>query len=390
MDLSRRELLTASALLLASPKAALSGVDQAGVDPAAGAKGAGAGRKADAVAGTGTKPIVLCWNENPYGPSPAARAVISGTIPGACRYPDEEIHQLVELLAHTEGVPADHIVVGSGSGELLCALGLLNGRNGGEIIAAGPTYEELTNYAKHAGAALKFVPVDKQLNHDLAAMGAAVSERTRAIYVCNPNNPTGTAISAASIRSFVESVPESVTTIVDEAYLDFADSSDVRTVSDLVAGGKRVVVLRTFSKIHGMAGVRCGYAIARPDVAAEIAAVRMSSPNIFAMRAARASLGDKAFLADTRRRIIASRTRITDELTRLGLGFAKPQTNFVFFDTGAPLERFDSFMKARNILVGRLFAPYSNWCRITIGTEPEVEAFIQGLRAYGGKRAAAA
>jgi histidinol-phosphate aminotransferase len=380
MELSRRELLTGSAVLLAGSKAAFS----------SGAQAAAAGAGTGIAAAAGAKPIVLCWNENPYGPSPAARAVISGTIPGACRYPDEEINQLIELLAHMEGVPSDHIVVGTGSGELLCALGFLHGRNGGEIIAAGPTYEELTNYAKHAGAELKFVPVDKQLNHDLAAMRAAVSSRTHAVYICNPNNPTGTAISASSIRSFVGSVPDSVTTIVDEAYLDFADSSDVRTVSDLVSGGKRVVVLRTFSKIHGMAGVRCGYAIARPDVAAEIAAVRMSSPNIFAMRAARASLGDKAFLADTRRRIVASRTRITDELTRLGLGFAKPQTNFVFFDTGAPLERFDRFMKTRNILVGRLFPPYSNWCRITIGTEPEVEAFIQGLRAYGGKRAAAA
>jgi histidinol-phosphate aminotransferase len=380
MNFSRRELLTASALLLGSPKAAFS----------TGAPGAGAAAEAGTATAAGAKPIVLCWNENPYGPSPAARAIISGTIPGACRYPDEEINQLVELLAHTEGVPADHIVVGSGSGELLCALGLLHGRNGGEIIAAEPTYAELTNYARHAGAELKFVPVDKQLNHDLAAMRAAVSPRTRAIYVCNPNNPTGTAISAGSIRSFVDSVPEPVTTIVDEAYLDFADGGDVRTVSDLVTAGKRVVVLRTFSKIHGMAGVRCGYAIARADVAAQIAAVRMSSPNIFAMRAARASLGDKVFLADTRRRIVASRTRITDELTKLGLDFARPQTNFVFFDTGAPLERFDRFMKTRNILVGRLFPPYDNWCRITIGTEPEVEAFIQGLRAYGGKRAVAA
>jgi histidinol-phosphate aminotransferase len=378
MNFSRRELLTASALLLGSPKAAFS----------TGAPGAGAATEAGTA--TGAKPIVLCWNENPYGPSPAARAIISGTIPGACRYPDEEINQLVALLGSTEGVPADHIVVGSGSGELLCALGLLHGRDGGEIIAAEPTYAELTNYAKHAGAELKFVPVDKQLNHDLAAMRAAVSPRTRAIYVCNPNNPTGTAISASSIRSFVDSVPEPVTTIVDEAYLDFADGGDVRTVSDLVTAGKRVVVLRTFSKIHGMAGVRCGYAIARADIAAQIAAARMSSPNIFAMRAARASLGDKAFLADTRRRIVASRTRITDELTKLGLDFAKPQTNFVFFDTGAPLERFDRFMKTRNILVGRLFPPYTNWCRITIGTEPEVEAFIQGLRAYGGKRAVAA
>jgi histidinol-phosphate aminotransferase len=108
------------------------------------------------------------------------------------------------------------------------------------------------------------------------------------------------------------------------------------------------------------------------------------------MRAARASLGDQAFLADTRRRIVASRRRITDELGRLGLGCARPQTNFVFFDTGAPLAQFSRFMKARNILVGRLFPPYDNWCRITIGTEPEVEAFLQGLRAYSGRRAAAA
>src|ERR1700736_1203683 len=235
MDISRRDLLTASAFILARRGAVL----------------AAAGTPRAISSPAHKKPIVLCWNENPYGPSPAARAVMSGTISNACRYPDLEISQLVELLGRKEGLSPDHIVVGSGSGELLCALGLLLGHGGGEIIAAEPTYAELTNYAKHAGAKLKFVPVDKQLNHDLAAMRAAVSDRTRAIYVCNPNNPTGTAISAASIRSFVGSVPESVTTIVDEAYLDFADSSDVRTVSDLVSGGKRVVVLRTFSKIHG-------------------------------------------------------------------------------------------------------------------------------------------
>jgi histidinol-phosphate aminotransferase len=374
MDLSRRELLTASALALASPKVAFSAATRSA---------------AGAVAAAGAQPIVLCWNENPYGPSPAARAVLSGTIANACRYPDEEINQLIELLARNEAVSPDHIVVGSGSGELLCALGFLHGRGGGEIIAAEPTYAELTNYAQHAGAQLKFVPVDKQLNHDLAAMRAAVSARTRAIYVCNPNNPTGTAISAAAIRSFVGSLPDSVTTIVDEAYLDFADADGVHTVADLVGTGKRVVVLRTFSKIHGMAGVRCGYAIARPDVAAEIAAVRMSSANIFAMRAAYASLGDKEFLVDTRRRIIASRTRITDELQRLGLAYAEPQTNFVFFDTGAPLAQFAQFMKARNILVGRLFPPYNNWCRITIGTEPETAAFLRGLQAHTGKRAVA-
>jgi histidinol-phosphate aminotransferase len=360
MDLSRRELLTASALLLARP---------------------GLAAAAAPTASPGTEPIVLSWNENPYGPSPAARAAITEAISSACRYPDDDIEALVETLAKKEGFPSDHIVTGTGSGELLCALGFIHGHDGGEIVAAEPTYLELADYAHHAGARMRFVPVDKQLRHDLTAMRAAVSERTRAVYVCNPNNPTGTALSAAAIRAFVESVPEKVTTIVDEAYMDFVDGAGLGSVVDLVGKGKRVVILRTFSKIHGMAGVRVGYGIARPDIANELAATRMSSANVFAMRAARASLADHAFLTDTRRRILASRVRITKELERLGLRYADPQGNFVFFDTGMPLSRFAQSMRERNILVGRHFPPFDTWCRITIGTEPQVAAFLDALRA---------
>jgi len=360
MDLSRRELLTTSALLLARPGFALP--DTAAASPAAG-------------------PIVLSWNENPYGPSPAARAAIADAIASSCRYPDDDIEALVDALAKKERLPSDHIVTGTGSGELLCALGFICGRDGGEIIAAEPTYLELTDYALHAGARLRFIPVDKQLRHDLSAMRAAVSERTRAVYVCNPNNPTGTALPAAAIRAFVESLPEKVTTIVDEAYMDFVDGAGLGSVVDLVGTGKRVVILRTFSKIHGMAGVRVGYGIARPDIANELAETLMSSANIFAMRGARASLGDHAFLTDTRRRILASRARIKTELTHLGLRYADPQGNFVFFDTGMPLPRFSQAMREHNILVGRHFPPFDTWCRITIGTEPEVTAFLNALHA---------
>jgi histidinol-phosphate aminotransferase len=363
MNLSRRNLLTASALLLARPTLTLS------AQPASAAS----------QVATAAQPIVLCWNENPYGPSPAARAVLSNTIPLSCRYPDEENKQLVDALAKNVGVPADHIVLGTGSGELLRALGFLNGRDGGEIIAAQPTYSELTEYAQHWGATLKLVPVDKELRHDLGTMRGAVSDRTRAVYICNPNNPTGTAVHAEAIEAFVNAMPEKVTTIVDEAYIDFMDQSDVQTVASLAAQGKRVVILRTFSKIHGMAGARIGYAIARPDIINDLSGAVMTSPNIFAVRAARASLGDRAFLTDTRRRILASRARIKTELTHLGLTYAEPQGNFVFFDTGRPLERFTDLMKARNILVGRHFPPYDTWCRITIGTEPEVAAFLEAL-----------
>jgi histidinol-phosphate aminotransferase len=360
MNLSRRELLSASALLLAGPGAVL---------------------RAAADAAPGDHPIILCWNENPYGPSPAARAAASEAIPASCRYPDDEMESLVAMLAAREGVSPDCIVTGTGSGELLRALGMLAAREGGEIVAAEPTYTELTHYAQGCGAKVKFVPVDAKLRHDLTAMAAAISARTRAVYLCNPNNPTGTTVAAADIRAFVAALPDHVTTIVDEAYLDFVVAPDVASVADLTAGKHRVVVLRTFSKIHGMAGIRCGYGIARADVAKELAAARMTTPNVFAVRAARASLGDTAFLADTRKRILASRVSVTTELARRRLAYAEPQGNFVFFDTGMPLKRFTELMRARNILVGRRFAPFDNWCRITIGTEPEVKAFLTALPA---------
>lgn len=134
-------------------------------------------------------------------------------------------------------------------------------------------------------------------------------------------------------------------------------------------------------------GLRCGYAIASPGIIKALDGAVMTSPNIFAVHAARASLGDRAFLADCRRRIVASRTRITTALTELKLRYAAPQGNFVFFDTGMPLERFTGLMRDRNILVGRHFAPFDSWCRITVGTEPEVAAFLGALRMAAGARA---
>ena len=362
MNLNRRALLSASALLVARPTLVLSEAV-----PAA------------AKAPTAAEPLVLCWNENPYGPSPAARMALNGTVAHACRYPEHEIESLQAALVAKENLSADHIITGAGSGELLSALGAWVACEGGEVIAAEPTFLELPEYARRAGATVKFVAVDAALCHDLSAIRAAVGEKTRAVYLCNPNNPTGTAISADSIHAFVESLPGNVTTIVDEAYLDFADDPTVRSVTDLIQRGKQVVVLRTFSKIHGMAGVRCGYAMAQPDMIARMTSVRMSTPSIFAMRAARASLGDHAFLIDTRRRVIASRKRIEARLDRLGMRYAKAQGNFVFFDTGMPIETFQARMLERHIRVGRRFPPFDSWCRITIGTESQVETFLTAL-----------
>jgi histidinol-phosphate aminotransferase len=374
MELSRRDLLTASAIMLMRPMSSISAP-------------LGAGLAAAPSAG-GTEPMLLCWNENPYGPSPAARAAIARSIAEGCRYPDDENPRLVNSIAEKEGFAPDHIVTGTGSGELLRALGLLAARQQGEIVAAEPTYAELTEYAQHAGATLKLVPVDKQLRHDLSAMHAAVSAKTRAVYICNPNNPTGTMVDSAAIAAFVAALPDHVTAIIDEAYMEFVEGTP-SSVS-LVTGPKRVIVLRTFSKLHGMAGVRYGYGIARPEVIEEISTACMTTPNIFAVRGALASLGDSAFLADCRRRILSSRARVTAELARLHFPYAEPHGNFVFFDTGVPLKQFTEFMRQRNIAVGRRFPPYESWCRVTIGTEPQVDAFLEGVRAFRASPAKAA
>ncbi len=367
MTISRRTLLSASALVLARPSlAATEPAVSAEIHPATDAR---------------PEPIILCWNENPYGPSPAARAVLQATVPIACRYPWEEIDELVAAIAKKEGTSAAHIALGTGSAEILCALGALIARKGGELVAPEPTFLELPDYLTRAGGKVRFVPLDATKHHDLAAMRAAVGAETRAVYICNPNNPTAVAEPRAALREFIVSLPPEVTCIVDEAYMDFVDDPAVGSVADLVGSNRRLVVLRTFSKIHGMAGVRCGYGIARPDIIADIVAVRMGTPSIFAMRAARASLADTAFITDTRRRIIASRQRICRELDALRLEYATSQGNFVFFDTGMPIADFQSKMLARNIRVGRRFAPFDSWCRITIGREPEVDAFITALRA---------
>ncbi len=364
MSVNRRELLTASALLLGGPALSMR-------------LAAGAAGPAHALA---TNPAVLCWNENPYGPSPAARAAVARSVAEGCRYPPmPEIEGLEDALARHEGVSREQIVIGTGSGELLCALGLLYGMNGGEFVAAEPTYLELPEYAKARGAATRFVPVDAALKHDLPAMRARIDEHTRAVYVCNPNNPTGTALPKQAIADFVRGLPPQVVAIVDEAYMDFVTEPGVGSVAGLIAAGQPVIVLRTFSKIHGMAGLRLGYAVAAPERARALREARMTFPNILAVRAARASLDDHEFLSRTRTRILASRTRITTELARLNRRYAAPQGNFVFFDTGMPLKDFSDRMKARNVLVGRLFPPYDTWCRITIGTEPEVTRFLGAL-----------
>jgi histidinol-phosphate aminotransferase len=333
-----------------------------------------------------TGPIKLDGNENPYGPSPAARQAILASVGEAPRYADVTIETLTNQLAAHEGVAPSQIVIGAGSGELLkmaCLLAVAT--PGAEVVASRPTYEELPVFAETLGLKVRWVAADTEHRHDLAAMRGAITPLTRLVYVCNPNNPTGTAVTRDALEKFIRSVPVGCTVIVDEAYINLADQPGVATVAALVRDVPNVAVLRTFSKLHGLAGLRIGYAISPPALAQRLAALSLTWPNSTGLAAAIASFNDHDFLKSTRAALTGDRARVHATLDRMGLHRANAQGNFVFFDTGGPLQRFQERMLAEGIKVGRHFDGYDTWARVTIGLHQEVDRFLQALpRALGG------
>ena len=338
---------------------------------------------AAAPSATGGTPglIRLDSNENPYGPAPAARQAILASVGEAPRYADATITALTNQLAAREGVATSQIVIGTGSGELLKMAGLLamTTSAGGELVASRPTYEELPEFAGKLGLKVRWVAPDANHRHDLPAMREAVTELTRLVYVCNPNNPTGTAVTHDALEAFVRSVPADCTVIIDEAYIDFVDQPGVATAAGLVTDVPNMIVLRTFSKIHGLAGLRIGYAIMPAALAPRFAALSITWPNTTGLSAAIASFNDHAFLKTTRAALVGDRARVHATLDRMGLHRTDAQGNFVFFDTGGPLKRFQDRMLAEGIKVGRHFDGYDTWARVTIGVHREVDRFLAVL-----------
>ena len=325
--------------------------------------------------------IKLDGNENPYGPSPAARRAILASAGEAPRYADEAITELTKQLAAHEGVDVSQIVIGTGSGEILRMAGLLAATTtpGAELVASRPTYEELPVFAGRLGLKVHWVAADADHRHDLPTMRAAVTDLTRLVFVCNPNNPTGAAVTRDALESFIRSVPASCTVIVDEAYMDLVDQPGVATVAGLVKDVPNMIVLRTFSKIHGLAGLRIGYGITPAALAQRFAALSLTWPNSTGLAAATASFNDHAFLKTTRAALVGDRARVHATLDRMGLKHTNAQGNFVFFDTGAPLKQFQDRMLAAGIKVGRHFDGYDTWARVTIGVHREVDKFLAAL-----------
>lgn len=325
-------------------------------------------------------PAVLSWNENPFGPSPAARAAMQAAVGRSCRYPDPQIAALREALAQREGVPVAQLLLGCGSGEILEAAGLHYGADGSEIVAADPTFFQLLAAAERAGGRIVRVPLNTRLEHDLPALEAAITGRTRLVYVVNPHNPTGTICEPGALRAWVKRVSARVPVLVDEAYLECLDDPAAHTCAGLVREGHNVVVARTFSKIHGMAGARLGCAI-MPAAAAEALRARMTGDlSLATVEGGLAALRDEGFVTTTRAELKAGREALQALARELGCEHTDAHGNFVFIRTGMPAKDFQAKMAAEGVLVGRPFPPLHDWSRITVGLPGEMTRCHAALR----------
>ncbi|HEY7855468.1 MAG TPA: aminotransferase class I/II-fold pyridoxal phosphate-dependent enzyme, partial [Terriglobales bacterium] len=282
------------------------------------------------------KAIQLDSNENPYGPSPAACAAITGSEPVACRYPDISDEHMVAKLSSFYQLPPRQILIGCGSTEILrCADMAFLGAGKG-AIAAEPTFETVLGYARVMQANPIKVAQTADHRHDLKAMAAAANDAKDAaglVYVCNPNNPTGTIVSMAELDAFMKAVPATVPVLVDEAYFDFVTDPGYGTVYPWIARYPNLIVARTFSKVYGMAGMRLGYALGSAENIGAMRTYKLGmNGNVAVLQAAMASFGDDAHVADQRRKMIATREWLYAELKKDGREYIPSHGNFVMIN----------------------------------------------------------
>tara|TARA_A100000164_G_scaffold152658_1_gene135550 strand:- start:445 stop:1575 length:1131 start_codon:yes stop_codon:yes gene_type:complete len=331
-------------------------------------------------------PIKLSSNENPYGPSKKVRDAITEAFDEVCRYPYSEpynrISQLEKKIAKREGVDPGMVLVTGGSNEGLRATGRLFGIEKKEIIACKPTYLALMTYAEEFDCKINWVPLDKELKYDLNEIKNRVSDKTSMIFVCNPNNPTGTMLDSKVLENFCLNISKKTCVFVDEAYYDYSINNGYPTMTKLVKKGHNIIVSRTFSKVYGLAGLRIGYLISNEERINQLKKCTMAGTNILASHAAINAYDDNEFFNYSLNKNKEGLSFLYSLFDELDLEYKKSYTNFVFFKSGHHINRVQDFMKKKNILVGRPFPPYYNWCRISTGKIEDLEKFSTALKEF--------
>ena len=320
----------------------------------------------------------LSGNENPYGPAPLVREALGGKIEMVNRYFYAKQKELVKQIAEHEGVTTDHIVLGAGSSEVLCASILAYTSSEKRVLTADQSYSAIPAFTNGIGRKVVFVSVDDELKFDLNALYSRINNEIGLIYICNPNNPTGTMVDADKLRDFSASMPKNTIILIDEAYLEFSENFERDTMIDFVKKGHNVIVTRTFSKIHGLAGMRMGYSIAPPNISKNIVSHKMCKfMGPLGVVAASISLKQFEFHEFCRNKAKEGRNLVFNLCEQLGLDYAYGVGNFVFLDPKMPHAEFKKRMKMKGVDTARSFSPRKDWARITIGTTEEMNVFAK-------------
>lgn len=326
-----------------------------------------------------TEVIKLASNENPFGCSEAAKQAIMNELANTSLYPDGAAVALTEALAGHLGVGKDQIIFGAGSDEVILMIARAFLVPGDETIMADETFPQYRHNVEIEGAKIIEVPL-KDGRHDLPAMLEKVTDKTKIVWICNPNNPTGTIVTKDELDAFMAMVPAHVLVVLDEAYCEYIDDPAYPNGIEYVKRYPNVISLRTFSKIYGLASLRIGYGIGRPEIIRYINQVREPfNTTRYAQAAAKAALEDTAFIAECRRRNAEGLAYLKAEFDRLGLRYFEPYGNFVMFDTGIPSQKvFDALLR-KGIISRARWTHYPTHIRITVGSAEQNRKFIEAL-----------
>ena len=322
--------------------------------------------------------IKLASNENPLGPSPAARQAMIDTIDRAHFYPDGGGYYLREAVAEQLGLSMANVILGNGSNEIIEFLGHAYLQPGDEVVVAKHSFAVYRLMAQLFGAKVVDVP-DPDFIADLDGMLGAITPRTKEVFIANPNNPTGTMVFQEDIDRFMERVPEHVMVVFDEAYYEFLDEPP--HVLQYVRAGRNVVVLRTFSKIQGLANLRIGYGLAAAEIIEVLQKARQPfNANGIAQAGALAGLSDQAHMDETRRVTREGRNFFQAQFLEMNLEFVPSHANFVLVRVGDGKKVFEALL--RRGLIVRAMGSYGlpEWIRVSVGTMPQNKAFIAALR----------
>lgn len=330
--------------------------------------------------------INLSSNENPYGISPKAKQAIIDMIPWSNRYSFnlDSLKDARVTIAKYFGVAAENILLTAGSGEVLDLVPRFLNKLNANLVTAEPTFFVLPAVAKKIGFSVNAVPVGSDKGLNLPAMLSAINNDTQLVYIVNPNNPTGTYLKPAAMKAFCEEASKKTPVLIDEAYLDFLDAPDNESMIPLAASNPNILVTRTFSKIHGMAGLRIGYVISHPSRIQQLEQTYFTESQIaisdLTLAAALASLQDEEHRLQVKQKNAAARDYTIKSLKELKLQPITSYTNFILFPLGNYDGNFADFMLTKNIHLRSNTYLGEKWCRVSVGTMNEMQQFIKVMK----------